>query len=536
MNKLANLLPILIVVLALMTRFYKIGEIPPSLYWDEASLGYNAYSILKTARDEHGIFLPLTNFAAFGDYKPPGYIYLSVIPIFIFSLTEFAIRFPSALFGTLTVLTTYLLAKKLFLSEQIARLSALFLAISVWHIHHSRAAFEGNVALFLSLTGIYFFIRFALGSRLWLLLSAIFFLSALYTFTGQRLFVPLILLILLIQFRKEVFRNLLWVFMIAFFSTLLSWPLFIFSTQTIEGRLRFNEVTIFQDLKPINDSRVYRETDKFSLWSNLLHNRRYFYSHEYLRHYFDAFDPKFLFLGGDVNPRLSIQKIGELYLFDLLFILTGAFYLIKNRFKYWFLILGWLFISPLGPATARETPHALRMIHILPTFQMLSAYGLINFLSQVNRKKIFIILTAIIIFSLHFYYNLIYFYYWPKTFSGEWQYGYKEAVKTAQNYYNDVDSIYVTKSQGRPYIYFLLYMNIDPAIYHKNSTIIRDQFYFLDVTRFGKIHFVNNDTIFPRQGKSLYILSPNSLPTNTEKISTITNLEGTPIFDIGITR
>ncbi|MBI2599051.1 glycosyltransferase family 39 protein [Candidatus Curtissbacteria bacterium] len=107
-----------IILLAAILRFYKLGSTPPSLYWDEASLGYNAYSILKTGRDEHGKFLPTTNFAAFGDYKPPGYIYTTVPSIAIFGLTEFAIRFPSALFGTLTVLLTYLLAKKLFGESQ----------------------------------------------------------------------------------------------------------------------------------------------------------------------------------------------------------------------------------------------------------------------------------------------------------------------------------------------------------------------------------------------------------------------------------
>src|SRR3990172_3711920 len=104
----------LILILAAVLRFWHISQNPPSLYWDEASLGYNAYSILKTGRDEHGKFLPFTNFAAFGDYKPPGYIYFSVPSVGVFGLNEFAIRFPSAFFGILTVLLAYFLTKKLF--------------------------------------------------------------------------------------------------------------------------------------------------------------------------------------------------------------------------------------------------------------------------------------------------------------------------------------------------------------------------------------------------------------------------------------
>src|SRR3989344_5129167 len=109
-----------IIILAVVLRFYKLGTTPPSLYWDEVSLGYNAYSILKTGFDEHHHFLPLTNFAAFGDYKPPGYIYATVPSIALFGLNEFAVRFPSALFGTLTVFLAYLISKKLFKNENIA--------------------------------------------------------------------------------------------------------------------------------------------------------------------------------------------------------------------------------------------------------------------------------------------------------------------------------------------------------------------------------------------------------------------------------
>ena len=282
-----------IILLAAVLRFWQLGKNPPSLYWDEVSLGYNAYSILKTAHDEHARFLPLTNFAAFGDYKPPGYIYAAVPSIAIFNLTEFAVRFPSAFFGVLTVALTYFLAKKLFGNENIALLSALFLAISPWHLQFSRAAFEGNMALFFSVLGIYLFIKFATDKPYYILFSALPFLIAMYTFTGQRLFVPFILIVLLIQFRKQILENIKLVLVTAVITSFLFWPLFKFANLTIEGRLRFNEVTIFKDLKPINDSIRFRQKDNFSALFNIIHNRRVFFAHEYLIHYFDAFNPSF---------------------------------------------------------------------------------------------------------------------------------------------------------------------------------------------------------------------------------------------------
>ena len=112
MKNINKIILLFIILLALFLSVYKLSKVPPSLYWDEASLGYNAYSILLTARDEYGKFLPLTNFAAFGDYKPPGYIYAAVPSIAIFGLNEFSVRFPSAFFGVLTVILVYLISRK----------------------------------------------------------------------------------------------------------------------------------------------------------------------------------------------------------------------------------------------------------------------------------------------------------------------------------------------------------------------------------------------------------------------------------------
>ena len=49
-----------------------------------------------------------------GDYKPPLYIYAVVPSIWVFGLNEFAVRFPSAIAGTLLVIVTYFLIKDLF--------------------------------------------------------------------------------------------------------------------------------------------------------------------------------------------------------------------------------------------------------------------------------------------------------------------------------------------------------------------------------------------------------------------------------------
>lgn len=524
---------IIIIVLASALRLYNLSKVPPSLYWDEVSLGYNAYSILKTAHDEHGKFLPVTNFGAFGDYKPPGYIYAIVPSIAIFGLTEFAVRFPSALFGILTVALTYFLAKKLFNNEVIANLSALFLAISPWHIQFSRAAFEANFGLFLSTLGIYMFIKFAKDKAIFIFPSAILLIAAMYTFTGQRLFIPFILIILTIQFYKEILANKKAVILATITAIILVWPLFKFTSTTIEGKLRFDEVTIFKNLDPINESIKFRGQDGFAKYADIVHNRRFLFAYYYLLHYFDAFDPSFLFFHGDVNPRLSSQGVGELYLFDLILVLSGVYFLFNKKQEYSFLILGWLLISPLGPATARETPHALRMVHILPTFQLLGAFGLYNLILTFKKRKSAIIAGTIVVFLSVFYYLHFYYLHYPRQYSGQWQYGYREAVNYIQPIYQKYDRVLVSDHLGRAYIYLLFYLKINPDEYLKTASVVRDNFYFYNVNGFGKF-IITSDYSKYNQKNTLIIASPGNLVSSAIKLKTILDLNNNPVFDIGV--
>src|SRR3989338_5523974 len=94
---------IFIVFLSVMLRIPNLQKYPPSLYSDEANQGYNAFLLLKTLRDEHGNFLPLS-LRSFGDWKPPLQTYLMLPSIAIFGLNEFSVRIPNAILGTLTPL------------------------------------------------------------------------------------------------------------------------------------------------------------------------------------------------------------------------------------------------------------------------------------------------------------------------------------------------------------------------------------------------------------------------------------------------
>ena len=191
--------------------------------------------------------------------------------------------------------------------------------------------------------------------------------------------------------------------------------------------------------------------------------------------------------------------------------------------------MGWLLVSPLGPATARETPHALRMIHILPTFQMIAAYGFFNLYEQFKHKKMFLGIWALTILVSLGWYLVIYYVNYPKSYSSYWQYGYKQAIEAVKPLYNGADQIIITKSLGRPYIYFLLYNRIDPEKYWQSANVTRDKFYFLDVAGFDKYEFVDNILTAPVHGKVVYVAT-GPLPLGARVVKEIKDLSGKTVF------
>src|SRR3989338_6879363 len=108
-----NFLVIFIIILAAVLRLWGLDKFPAGLNADEAAIGYNDYSLLKTGLDEHGTPWPLV-FSSFDDYKPAGYFYLALPLVAVLGLNIWAVRLPSALLGVLSVYFVYLLTNKLF--------------------------------------------------------------------------------------------------------------------------------------------------------------------------------------------------------------------------------------------------------------------------------------------------------------------------------------------------------------------------------------------------------------------------------------
>lgn len=558
---LQNIVLFLIVVIGLVLRIYQIDRYPPSLSWDEVSIGYNAYSILKTGRDEHGKFFPLDTFVAYGDYKPPLAVYATVPFVALFGLNDFAVRLPSVLFGTITVLMTYFLVVELltvfikgklkekqeYLIRGLPILSAGLFAISPWHINISRAGFEANIALLLVVLGITFLLRALSKPKYWI--YAWFpFAASVYTFNSARYFVPIFGFVFCLCYLSYIRRN--WKYFVSgvVLALIVLSPI-IPHLLSKEARLRFAEVNIFTDSSIVATSNARITRENGSIIGKILQNRRVGYARSYLIHFFDNLQPDFLFITGDGNPKFSIQDVGQLYIVEASFLIIGLLSMFLILPQMAALLLFWIICAIIPAATARETPHALRILNTLPTWQIFVAFGIIKTVSGIRcqlsrvmdkKKQNSVTYTVVAILIVFYivnvaYYLHTYYLHYPREYSGEWQYGYKQALQKITSKASLYHTIAITDAIGRPYMYTLFYTKTDPSEYRMTARTSFDAAGFFHVHGFGKYVFGG---ILPSKldPNTLYIWDTGMMPKEARIIDTVRLLDGTPvlgIFDAG---
>src|SRR6266404_3360144 len=124
---------IVIFILALFLRIYNLGMFPLGFHVDEAKVAWEAISIMKTGKDDHGNLLALY-YNSFGDYRPTGIFYTAIPFLFLFGRTIFAVRFSGALFGALTVFPIYFISLIITRNKKVSFISSLILTIIPWSI------------------------------------------------------------------------------------------------------------------------------------------------------------------------------------------------------------------------------------------------------------------------------------------------------------------------------------------------------------------------------------------------------------------
>ena len=533
---------LLIIVIAAALRLYLIGTNPPSLNWDEISHGYNAYSILKTGKDEWGVAFP-SIFRAYGDYKLPAYIYLTAVSEQFFGLTAQAIRLPSVLGGVGTVIFTYLLVMELTKKNRTVSLVASFLvAVEPWSLFLSRGAFEANLSLFFIVSGVYFFLK-AFQSAKYLVPSAVLLGFSVWTYNSARIFIPLFVAVLVLIYRKELKAlfnrsKKLFAFSGLFFALFMI-PMFYQLVNPV-GLARYGKVAIINEgaVAKINEARGASGLPQF--FNRLVNNKATYFTKEFVKNWTTHYLPDFLFLKGGSHYQFSIPGRGLLYLIDLPFLVLGIIFLLKERSKAGLVLISWFILGAVPSSLTNEAPHVLRAITMLPVPMIISAYGI----GKIKRSMaIPVYIGFIVLFTEN--YLIHYFTDYRNNYSWSWQYGYKEIVQYAKDNSADYDKIVVTKKYGEPHEFFLFFNLWDPVKFREDPNLIRfnqsgwywvdrfDKFYFVNDWQMGQLKLESGGEIDCLDSKCLLITSPGNIPPGKwSKIETINFLDGKSAFEI----
>ncbi|EKD53321.1 MAG: hypothetical protein ACD_61C00071G0009 [uncultured bacterium] len=523
---------LIIGVIVFFTQFYKLTSYPPSLSIDEVSIGYNAYSILKTGRDEWGSFLPIS-FKSVGDYKAPVLIYVTVPFIKLFGLTELGTRLPVAVFSALNVFLFWILISRFIFSNKSAELSYLatfIFTLSPWLVPFSRSGFEAITALSFLLLNLIFTFRWRRSEKISdFFLMVIFAYFSAITYHSTKIVVPLLNLFIIFAnyrfFKSSITswysnkkNSLFFISFALFFITVFFVKNFILGS----GGTRAGMTLLTKDYDYTNGILPFISGHPLSWLTSAVGLISFWY-----KRFLEYFSPNFYLSDGLGLATPGHPGQGVIYMIEYPFLIIGSLLLFfRHKFvtdylsgKFTANVLAvWFFIALIPASITNNSQHALRTLNIVPVFSILISLGML-FVYGKFKNTFWKSLLAVVVVGgyllgiLRFvdYYTLHY----PIELSEARSYGWKQMAIYARNHHSEYEKVYIDPrfgtdgpyTYGVPYLYFLFYSQYDPSSYNTGS--VRNtggtdfENYF-----FGPINWPDID----HTRNNLYISSPWSIP------------------------
>lgn len=402
MNKKRLLAIGLILLLGILFRGWDFGNNPAGITDDEASLGYNAYSLLHTGKDEYGKVWPVF-IRSFGTYASGMYTYMTVVPVKIMGLTIVSVRVLSLISGIILVfLGIYLWGP----------VGGLVIAISPVFVFYSRSTFETNLALMILFLGL------AMAKKKSLVPAFILISLSAYAYHVERVLSLILMFVLFWYFSKiPKFKKTAIVSLIL--GLVMQIPLFWIS---------FSRGA---------NSRI----------SALGHSGGYLYL------YSTYFSPNNIFSRPDPAPNKSFPELGIFYWWMIVPLVLGIAKIIKNKEYKSPTEISLFTILLVAPAIAAVTRDYFSTWRALPMF-MVFAW----FIARGIDKKIYLYAFLIFVSALEMYSNLILI---KKEQSVSWGYQYRALAKFVKNTPNEPIVVDNTRS-GSMYIWLAFYNQFDP--------------------------------------------------------------------------
>lgn len=372
---------ILILFAAAAFRITLLDVVPPGVNQDEAMHAWDAWCLLKTGMDHGGARWPVfcESFGLRESHAAP-FVYLLIPFQSLLGMNIWSTRLPSAMAGTLAVALVYFFVAR-FGNRRTALLAATMLAISPWHVHLSRLAFEASIGPTMLLAGLVLVCRSGLldfddepkrakASRL--LASGIVFGLLTWTYNAYRVFVP--------------------VFLVG--TTMVLW-------RFLKARLSFVEiarvaaigsvgfllgVSPFVAASFLSPEKAWgRATSEFVLTKSPSFAAGFA---TMAKTYALQLSPSFLFWEGDPSLVQSVPGHGQLYYVVGVFVLTGLALVVRHWRSQPLgrLVVVWILLAPIPAGmTMLASGHALRASTVIPAYEILAGIGLCGILEWSAR-------------------------------------------------------------------------------------------------------------------------------------------------------
>lgn len=510
-----------------------MGAVPNGLTTDEADIGYNAYSILKTQMDVYGRHLPLY-FQSFNDYKPGLSIYLIIPFVYWLGASDISVRLLPAILGSLIPLLVFWLLRLMYPQRHLLAFAAFVLsALAPWQIAISRIEPGFTVVLFLyllSFVSFYLAIRKNIG---FLFVTAVVMATSFYAYYASIIYAPLIAILLFGIYFREIVRNIKIVLLTFLVFLVLSSPA-LFNFASSQGRTRLNSINIFTADVTLPTSIAEIQYDKAGInpFAGLIHNRRIVYANAFLDNYFDFYNPDYLFVNSARVRYFYTNYTGLFYLVEIAFVLYGLVIMISRRLKSDLFLLGLLLIGPIPGAIVQGAAYPHRALLFLLALQIISAIGFTAFykrfkFSLVGKVAIGLVLVLYLLsaaFFLHQYFIHSRYEFSNENNNGAWLSSeVKKAIPLVAIYQNSYDRIvfswFVPKLA--PAVYFMFYQSLDPRPFQlKAAQWTKDPPHFRQIySQIGKIEFRPIDWERDKKLKNTLLVGyPSEFPRNVEKV------------------
>lgn len=485
---------LIVTAIGFILRVFYLDKFPLGFHRDEVYLGYNAYSILNTGKDISSNFLPL--FLKSFLYTPAGYSYFSIPFIKILGLNVVAVRMASAIFGTLSIPLIYIVAIKSLIFKKtiqiknahlIALTTAIFLAITPWHINLSRTASVSTLVLFFILLGLAFLLKWMdKGKNYFLLLSLASFFMTFFFYIASYVFVPLLVAAVVIFYIKEISRKRLKLF-VPFFVILLIPIVVVFSSPELSLRINSLNISKSETVDILLTESIHND-GKYNIspyLTRFFHNKPTVISQLFLKNYFDHFNLNFL-LSDNIYPlRYKVPNSGLIYSILFFPFIVGVYTIFARKLNSRWVLLSWILMAPIGSSFASDdVPNMQRTLYILPPLLIISAIGFVFFANSLKKrtKYLFVAIFTILLLYQTVFFIHQYFYHMNSLMPWQRQEGYEELVSSINklNYQKNV----ITNRESAPTMFLLFYGKVNPTLIQ--NTIAKSNLKDTDRISFSK--------------------------------------------------